>query len=103
MARLENLSLSPGQGRVSGSLSVALGALCLLGVLCFHFPQYLTTPELRQNYNVAILPFLDRIFGTYYEQHERWPENYGVVGKPLPQGFLAQHVYPFMEGRKAGG
>lgn len=32
-----------------------LGAMCLLGVLAFHFPEYLTTPQLRQLYEVPQL------------------------------------------------
>ena len=39
----------------SGLLAFALSALCFLGVLAFHFPQYLTTPELRRSYDVALL------------------------------------------------
>ena len=36
-----------GDGRISGSLSVGLGALCVLAVLCFRYPEWLTTPDLR--------------------------------------------------------
>ncbi|MEJ7804511.1 MAG: sterol desaturase family protein, partial [Telluria sp.] len=43
--------LKRGMGLVSGVVALCLGILCLLGVLAFHFPQYLTTPELRRNYN----------------------------------------------------
>ncbi|PAU64524.1 hypothetical protein BZL41_09715 [Pseudomonas sp. PIC25] len=39
-----------GDGRISGYLSAALGLLSLLAVLCFLFPQWLTTAELRQVY-----------------------------------------------------
>jgi putative spermidine/putrescine transport system permease protein len=34
------------------------GILCFLGVLAFHFPQYLTTPELRRSYNVDVMRFM---------------------------------------------
>lgn len=47
--------LTPGRGRVSGTVALALALLCALSVLAFHFPEYLTTPELRQKYDVAIL------------------------------------------------
>ena len=36
-----------GEGKISGWISVLLGALSVLGVLCFHFPDFLTTPQLR--------------------------------------------------------
>src|SRR6478752_7048717 len=39
-----------GEGRISGWISVLLGSLSLLGVICFQFPDFLTTPQLRQAY-----------------------------------------------------
>lgn len=47
--------LRPGRGRVSGTIALALALLSVLAVLAFHFPEYLTTPELRQKYDVALL------------------------------------------------
>jgi sterol desaturase/sphingolipid hydroxylase (fatty acid hydroxylase superfamily) len=47
--------LKPGHGLASGVLALSLATLCFLGVLAFHFPQYLTTPELRQKYNPDII------------------------------------------------
>jgi len=44
-----------GQGMIATVLALSLGFLCLLGVLAFHFPQYLTTPELRHEYSVDVL------------------------------------------------
>ena len=44
-----------GQGVIATVLALSLGFLSLLGVLAFHFPQYLTTPELRHEYSVDIL------------------------------------------------
>ena len=48
-------ALTPGQGTLSGVVALTLAILCFLGVLAFHFPQYLTTPELRQKYNPDII------------------------------------------------
>jgi sterol desaturase/sphingolipid hydroxylase (fatty acid hydroxylase superfamily) len=48
-------ALQPGRGLASGVAALVLALLCLLGVLAFHFPQYLTTPQLRQAYDVALL------------------------------------------------
>lgn len=47
--------LTPGQGTISGVIALSLGILCLLAVLAFHFPQYLTTPDLRHKYSVDVL------------------------------------------------
>lgn len=51
----ESGELRSGYGMVSGALAFTLGFLCFLGVLAFHFPQYLTTPELRHQYSVDVL------------------------------------------------
>lgn len=48
-------TLRTGSGLVSGVLALALGLLCCLAVLAFHFPQYLTTPQLRAAYDVDVL------------------------------------------------
>lgn len=47
--------LQPGRGLVSGVIALGLALLCLLAVLAFHFPEYLTTPELRKQYSVDVL------------------------------------------------
>ncbi|HPU52601.1 MAG TPA: sterol desaturase family protein [Burkholderiaceae bacterium] len=44
-----------GRGRVTGVIGFSLSVLCFLGVLAFHFPEYLTTPRLRQKYSVDLL------------------------------------------------
>jgi sterol desaturase/sphingolipid hydroxylase (fatty acid hydroxylase superfamily) len=47
--------LPTGRGLSSGVVALILGILCFLGVLAFHFPQYLTTPELRKSYDVSVI------------------------------------------------
>jgi sterol desaturase/sphingolipid hydroxylase (fatty acid hydroxylase superfamily) len=47
--------LKPGLGKISSVIALSLGILSLLGVLAFHFPQYLTTPDLRHKYSVDVL------------------------------------------------
>ncbi len=44
-----------GQGVIATVIALTLGILCLLAVLAFHFPEYLTTPELRHEYSVDVL------------------------------------------------
>jgi sterol desaturase/sphingolipid hydroxylase (fatty acid hydroxylase superfamily) len=48
-------ALQPGKGMVSGLVAFALACLCFLCVLAFHFPQYLTTPQLRRSYDVGLM------------------------------------------------
>ncbi|HEY4371518.1 MAG TPA: sterol desaturase family protein [Burkholderiales bacterium] len=42
--------LQSGTGKISGVIALSLGVLCVLAVLAFRFPQYLTMPELRAGY-----------------------------------------------------
>jgi sterol desaturase/sphingolipid hydroxylase (fatty acid hydroxylase superfamily) len=47
--------LKAGSGLASGVAAAALAFLSLLGVLAFHYPEYLTTPELRRQYNPDVI------------------------------------------------
>lgn len=47
-----------GEGKISGYLAVFLGLMGLGGVLCFHFPWLLTTPELISRLSVGTLRWL---------------------------------------------
>ncbi|HEY9104773.1 sterol desaturase family protein [Chitinimonas sp.] len=47
--------IKTGYGVASGVFALGLAILCFLGVLAFHFPQYLTTPELRHKYDVGVI------------------------------------------------
>lgn len=47
--------LDPRKTMVSTAIALSLGVLSLLAVLAFHFPQYLTTPDLRHKYSVDVL------------------------------------------------
>ena len=51
-------ALRPGKGMISGVIALSLAILCFLGVLAFHWPEYLTTPQLRQSYNVDVMRLL---------------------------------------------
>ncbi len=48
-------ALERGHGLITGVIALSLAILCFLGVLAFHFPQYLTTPELRKSYDVDVI------------------------------------------------
>ncbi|UGB46492.1 sterol desaturase family protein [Frateuria edaphi] len=48
-------ALRPGVGKLSSVVALSLGFLSLLAVLAFHFPQYLTTPDLRHQYSIDVL------------------------------------------------
>src|SRR5262249_47290205 len=77
-----------GEGRISGWLSVTLGVLSVLGVLCFHFPDFLTTPQLRQVYTVdqmRTLLYAGMVFSaafglvTFALNRKRWMGALGIT------------------------
>jgi sterol desaturase/sphingolipid hydroxylase (fatty acid hydroxylase superfamily) len=62
----------------------------------FHHWHHSADAEAIDKNYAAHLPVLDMLFGSYLDNKGRWPQSYGVVGKPLPRGFVAQHLYPFI-------
>ena len=42
--------LKIGEGYISGNVSIFLAVLAMAAVLCFHYPEYCTTPEFRELY-----------------------------------------------------
>ena len=66
----------------------------------FHHWHHSADKEAIDMNFAAHLPVLDMVFRTYLPQHDRWPEKYGVVGKPLPVGYLRQQIYPFTNPKK---
>ena len=55
-------------------------------------PQYANT-----NYAVH-LPVIDMMMGTFKLPDKMWPDTYGVISDPVPEGFPRQFVYPFTKG-----
>jgi lathosterol oxidase len=63
----------------------------------FHHWHHAVAPVDR---NFAVhFPWLDRLFGTYHMPGEQWPAALGIAGNPVPEGFLAQLVYPLRRPR----
>ena len=49
------------------------------------------------NKNYAVhLPIIDKMFGSYHLPVGEWPDEYGIEGNPVPDGYLAQLVHPIM-------
>ena len=47
--------------------------------------------------NFAVhLPVLDRLFGTQHLPADEWPDDYGIHGDPVPEGYARQLAYPFV-------
>ncbi len=76
-----------GTGWISGTASVALGAIGLGAVLCLHFPDYLTIPDAREHYPLAVIRGLIHLvlvtsFGlgvlSVVLKHNRWLGMLGI-------------------------
>lgn len=46
-------------------------------------------------------PLLDKLFGTYYMPEDKWPSGYGIKRNPVPNGYMAQFLYPFRRKSKS--
>jgi sterol desaturase/sphingolipid hydroxylase (fatty acid hydroxylase superfamily) len=49
-----------------------------------------------QNTNFGGLPIFDLIFGTYRHPFDTRVTTTGIAGDPVPKGFLAQLLFPFI-------
>src|SRR5262249_20777393 len=71
-----------------------LGPLgCLVATPRFHHWHHAAHP-VDKNFAVH-LPWIDRLFGTAYLPDGRWPDAYGIDGRPVPEGYWRQLVWPF--------
>ena len=59
-----------------------------------HWHHSQDTEAIDRNY-AAHYSFLDYIFGTAVKSEKQFPERYGVVGDYMPDGFVAQQMFPF--------
>jgi sterol desaturase/sphingolipid hydroxylase (fatty acid hydroxylase superfamily) len=66
----------------------------------FHHWHHSASPEAIDKNFAVHMPWIDRLFGTYHMPENRWPEDYGIAGDPVPEGYLAQLTDPFTTGRQ---
>jgi sterol desaturase/sphingolipid hydroxylase (fatty acid hydroxylase superfamily) len=51
--------------------------------------------EMARDKNFAVhLPWLDRLFGTYYCPGDRWPDRYGLSHDRIPDAYWSHVVWP---------
>ncbi|MGJ8664387.1 MAG: sterol desaturase family protein, partial [Marinicella sp.] len=55
---LSDKAFKIGEGRISGYISMFLGILSFLAVMCYQFPSYLTTTDLRAVYDAEYLQII---------------------------------------------
>jgi len=51
----KNKRMRVGEGRISGAISIFLGSLSVVGILCFKFPEQLTTADFREIYTAEMM------------------------------------------------
>jgi sterol desaturase/sphingolipid hydroxylase (fatty acid hydroxylase superfamily) len=59
-----------------------------------------TRDERRDSNFASMLPWVDRLFGTWYVPRGRWPTAYGV-DEPVPPSLAGQLLHPFRRARAA--
>src|SRR5262249_2309421 len=60
------------------------------------------TEGLDKNF-AGFFPIWDIMFGTFYMPKGRVPVVFGVHGEEIPEGFIAQMIYPFKRQRELKG
>jgi sterol desaturase/sphingolipid hydroxylase (fatty acid hydroxylase superfamily) len=66
----------------------------------FHHWHHSAAPEAVDKNFAVHMPWLDRMFGTYHLPDATWPEEYGIAGDPVPEGYVEQLVDPFKPRRR---
>jgi sterol desaturase/sphingolipid hydroxylase (fatty acid hydroxylase superfamily) len=61
----------------------------------FHHWHHSAAPEAIDKNFAVHMPWIDRLFGTYHMPEDKWPDDYGIAGDPVPEGYLAQLTGPF--------
>lgn len=78
---------------VHANIRCRLGPLeWLLSTPAFHHWHHTAPAPQDRNY-ASMLPWMDRVFGTYYLPTSQWPAGYGI-DTALPDSLGAQLVYP---------
>ena len=81
------------------NLRVRLGPLeWLIATPAFHHWHHTLHAPLNQNFS-AMLPWLDRLFGTHHLPKAAWPAAYGITA-PMPESLSGQLTQP-LAGRRA--
>jgi sterol desaturase/sphingolipid hydroxylase (fatty acid hydroxylase superfamily) len=60
----------------------------------FHHWHHTNDEHVNKNY-ASMLPWLDKLFGTWYMPGKKWPAKYGT-DSPVPAGLAGQLLHPFM-------
>jgi sterol desaturase/sphingolipid hydroxylase (fatty acid hydroxylase superfamily) len=82
---------------IHSNLNWRLGPLeWLVSTPVFHHWHHTYDGPVNRNYS-SMLPWLDRIFGTYHMPQRQWPSRYGT-GTPVAAGLAGQLIDPLIPG-----
>jgi sterol desaturase/sphingolipid hydroxylase (fatty acid hydroxylase superfamily) len=71
----------------------------LVSTPAFHHWHHTNDEHANRNFS-TMLPWVDRIFGTYYMPRNQWPPGYGIDDR-LPDSLGDQLLYPLLPPRPA--
>jgi sterol desaturase/sphingolipid hydroxylase (fatty acid hydroxylase superfamily) len=78
---------------VHANVGVRFGGLRhVIGTPQYHHWHHAVEP-IDKNFAIH-LPVIDRIFGTLHLPKDKWPERYGIAGRPVPEGWAKQFTWP---------
>jgi sterol desaturase/sphingolipid hydroxylase (fatty acid hydroxylase superfamily) len=66
----------------------------LISTPAFHHWHHTNDEHIDRNY-ASMLPFMDKLFGTWHLPKTEWPSTYGIDA-PMPSGLIGQLVQPLM-------
>ena len=79
---------------IHSNLRARLGPLeWLVSTPSFHHWHHTQRGPINRNF-AAMIPGLDRLFGTHHNPSDQWPESYGI-DEPMPEDVSSQLVHPF--------
>jgi sterol desaturase/sphingolipid hydroxylase (fatty acid hydroxylase superfamily) len=74
----------------------------LISTPAFHHWHHTNDEHVDKNY-ASMLPFLDKLFGTWYMPKKLWPQKYGI-DTPLASGLAMQLLQPLLpQGEEVSG
>lgn len=65
----------------------------------FHRWHHTSQAEGMDKNFAPTFPIFDVMFGTFYMPEGRLPEQYGISGTHIPDGFVPQTIWPFTKGQ----
>jgi len=66
----------------------------LVSTPAFHHWHHTNDEHVNKNY-ASMLPFMDKLFGTWYMPNKQWPSKYGI-DTPVAAGLIGQLVQPLL-------